>query len=88
MLSNADTVSGTHHTTESIGVDYFLQALREMSVPDYARQDSRAESRTSGGLLFVVVVVVCVHVCMCVCMLVCVGSVSYTHLTLPTIDDV
>ncbi|XP_076465791.1 uncharacterized protein LOC143297367 [Babylonia areolata] len=47
VLSDSDTVSSSHHATETIGVDYFLQALREMG-PNASRLDLRCESRSSG----------------------------------------
>ncbi|KAL8560611.1 hypothetical protein ACOMHN_062576 [Nucella lapillus] len=49
ILSDSDTVSSSHHATETIGVDYFLQALREMSSPEPGRLELRSEFRVSAA---------------------------------------
>ncbi|KAK7503510.1 hypothetical protein BaRGS_00005049 [Batillaria attramentaria] len=47
VLGDTDTATGTHHATESIGVDHFIQALREMNTAEMSRHDARSESRTA-----------------------------------------
>ncbi|XP_025077380.1 uncharacterized protein LOC112554025 isoform X3 [Pomacea canaliculata] len=46
VLSEADTITSSLHTTESVSVDYMIQALREMNTTDMSKHEPHNEFST------------------------------------------